>query len=164
MNKDDSFAMPVSEEVAARKEPNRPKSKSSAQVENVVCQPTGSQRSGALKLDGSRPYRIVVRFSKEEKESVGIQAKNARMPVSSFVRLTVLKLPGLDPDRNKLLHKIHFELNRQGNNLNQIAKHLNAKTATPEQGDSMLAILGRSLLSAHRAVRQVMTEGRRYEE
>jgi len=143
--------------------PNRPtndKAKSSAQVESFVCQQTGSQNSGELKLDGSRPYRIVVRFTKEEKVTVGIQAKQARMPVSSFVRLTLLRQPGLDPERNSLLHKVHYELTKQGTNLNQIAKHLNGGTASLEQGNSMLAIIARPLLATYQAVQQALVDGK----
>lgn len=160
MNKDGYFTMPVSEDMAARQEPKTEKSPSSAQVESFVCQHSGSQNSGELKLDGSRPCRIVVRFTKEEKEYVGIQAEKARMPVSNYVRLTLLKLPSLDPERNKLLHKSNFELTKQGTNLNQIAKHLNGGTASLDEGNSMLAIIARSLLSAHKSVKQALTEGK----
>ena len=136
------------------------KEKSSAQVESFVCQPSGSQNSGELKLDGSRPYRIVVRFTEDEKNAVGIQAKNARMPVSTFVRLTLLRQPSLDPERNKLLHKVHYELTKQGTNLNQIAKHLNSDTATIEQSNSMLAIIARPLLAAYQAVQRALADGK----
>ena len=140
-----------------------PKAKSGAQVESFVCQPAGCQNSGELKLEGSRPYRIVVRFTKEEKDSIGIQAEKARMPVSNYVRLTLLKLPGLDPERNRLLHTANFELTKQGTNLNQIARHLNGGTATIDQGNSMLAIIARSLLSAHQRVKEAMSAGRQPE-
>ena len=62
--------------------------------------------------------------------------------------------------KRQLLQNISRELGRQGTNLNQIAKHLNAGIASPEQGDSMLAIIARSLLAAHKAVRHALAEGR----
>jgi len=159
MNKDEPIAMPVSD-VAARKEPNRPKSKSCAQVESFGCQDSGSQDSGELKLDGSRTSRIVIRFTKEEKDHIGSQAEKVRMPLANYIRLTLFRLPSLDPERNKLLHKLNFELTKQGTNLNQIAKHLNGGTASIDQGNSMLAIIARSLLSAHNSVKQALAAGK----
>lgn len=140
---------------------NSKKSKSCTQVESFVSHENGSQDSGELKLDETRTSRIVIRFTKEEKEYVGIQAEKARMPVSHYVRLTLLKRPSLDPERNELLHKANFELTKQGTNLNQIAKHLNAGAVSIERGDSMLAMIARSLLSAHRVIQQALAEGKR---
>ena len=139
---------------------NSEKSKSSAQVRSFGSHKNGSQDSGELKLDGSRTSRIVIRFSPEERVRVGSQAEKAQMPIAQYVRLIVLRLPGLDPERNKLLHKANFELTRQGTNLNQIAKHLNGGTANMDQGNSMLAILTRSLLFAHRLVQGALAEGK----
>ncbi|MDE1902133.1 MAG: plasmid mobilization relaxosome protein MobC [Alphaproteobacteria bacterium] len=141
-------------------QPNTVKDKSSAQVESFGSQKTGSQDSGELKLDGSRPYRIVVRFTKEEKDAIGSRAEKARMPVANYVRLSLLQQPGLDPERNKLLHKANYELTRQGTNLNQIAKHLNGGTATITEGNFMLAIIARSLLSAHKTVQHALSDGK----
>jgi hypothetical protein len=72
-------------------------------------------------------------------------------------------LSAIDPVKRELLKNVSRELGRQGNNLNQIAKHLNASTASPEQGESMLAMLARSLLSTHAVVRQNLADGRKYE-
>ena len=135
------------------------KIKSYAQVDSFVSQPVGSQNYCELKLNGSRTYRVVTRFTKEEKESVVIQAQKSRMTVSDFVRLMLLKQPELDPERNSLLHKVHFELTKQGTNLNQIAKQLNAGTVTNGQGASMVAMISRSLMTAHQAVLQALSEG-----
>jgi hypothetical protein len=141
-------------------QPNTVKAKSSAQVESFGCQKTGSQDSGELKLDGSRPYRIVIRVTKEERESIGSQAEKARLPIANYVRLAIFRQPSLDPERNKLLHKANYELTKQGTNLNQIAKHLNGSTANIDQGNSMLAIIARSLMSAHNTVKQALSEGK----
>jgi len=132
------------------------KAKSSAQVDKVVSHESGSQPYCELKLDETRPYRIVVRFTQAEKETIGRQAKEARMPTSAYIRLTLLKLPSLDPERNQLLHKVNFELTKQGTNLNQIAKHMNVEKTSMEDGNSMLAIIARSLLSAHQSVKKAL--------
>ena len=136
------------------------KSKSYAQVESFVSQPIGSHNSGELKLNGPRTYRVVTRFTQDEKESVVIQAQKHRMTVSDYVRLVLLKQPGLDPERNGLLNKVHFELTKQGTNLNQIAKQLNAGTVTNGQGASMVAMISRSLRMAHQVVLDALSEGR----
>ncbi len=141
-------------------QPQVPKAKSGAQVESFGCHENGSQDSGELKLDNSRTSRIVIRFTKNEREHVGCQAEKARMPIANYVRLILLRQPGLDPERNRLLHTANFELTKQGTNLNQIAHHLNGGTATIDQGNSMLAIIARSLLSAHQRVKEAMSAGR----
>jgi hypothetical protein len=135
---------------------------SCAQVESFGSQKSGSQDSGELKLDKTRTFRIVIRFTKEEREYVGSQAEKARLPIANYVRLVVLRLPGLDPERNKLLLKANYELTKQGVNLNQIAKHLNEGAARPDEGDSLLAMITRSLLLAHKSVKAALTEGRHY--
>lgn len=135
-------------------------SKSYAQVESFVGQQVVGPTSGELKLEQSRPCKITARFTEAERKTVVRHAKTARLPISTYIRLTLLRLPGLDPERNKLLLKANFELTKQGTNLNQIAKHLNSGTASIDQGDSMLAIIARSLLSAHRSVREALSEGR----
>lgn len=139
---------------------NPEKAKSYAQVESFVRQHVVGQNSCELKLRDSRPCRIIARFSKEERETVVRQAKGAGLTVSEYIRLTLLKSPSLDPERHQLLLKANFELTKQGTNLNQIAKHLNAGMGKPSQGASMLAVISRSLMNAHMAVRQALAEGR----
>lgn len=138
------------------------KSKSYAQVETLVRPQAVSPKSGELKLGRKRHHRLMARFSEAEREIVTAKAQASHLSVNEFIRVSVLGagyVSSTDPVKRKLLLDISRELGRQGNNLNQIAKHLNAGIAAPEQGDSMLAIIARSLLAAHKVVRQTLAEG-----
>ena len=138
------------------------KTESSAQVATYVGQQAVGHMSGGLKPKDSKPFRISVRFSEMEREILVRQAEKSCLTVSEYIRASVLGagyLSAIDPVKRQLLKNVSRELGRQGNNLNQIAKHLNAGVALPEQGNSMLAMITRSLLSAHQIVRQALTEG-----
>jgi hypothetical protein len=160
MNKDEPKTMPVSEDVAARKEPNRPKSKSSAQVESFVEPQAVQRNSGGLKPSKSRPSHIGIRLTPQEREIVVQQAEKIGLTISEYARLTILKSPSLDPERHRLLLKLNLELTRQGTNLNQIAKQLNGKVVSPEQAESLLAMIARTMMQAHKAVHDALTNGR----
>jgi hypothetical protein len=137
-------------------------SKSSAQVAPLVRPQVVSPKSCELKLGRQRPYRLMGRFSKEEKECVETKAIAAGLSVNEYIRATSL---GPDykprPDRDLVLALLatNRELTAQGNNLNQIAKHMNNGTALPAEAEGMLGVLGRSLLQTHRAIRSALSQG-----
>ncbi len=140
-----------------------PKPTSYAQVALCVGQPAVEPMSDATKPNDSRPFRITVRFSISEREILVRQAEKSCLTVSDYIRAAVLGagyLSAIDPVRQELLKKISRELGYQGNNLNQIAKHLNTGKAPIDEGNSMLAIIARSLLPAHQAVRQALAAGK----
>ncbi len=166
MGKYDCLNVPVTKDVATKTEPERPESKSAAQVATCVGQQAVGHVSGELKLNDSKSIRVSVRFSETEHEILVRHAEKSCLTVSEYIRASVLGagyLSAIDPVKRELLKNVSRELGRQGNNLNQIAKHLNGGTASPEQGDSMLAIIARSLLSAHKTVRHALADGRKYE-
>ena len=104
----------------------------------------------------------MARFSEAEYLIALQKATASDFSINELIRVSVLGqtyVSPVDPELRKQLVIANRELSRQGNNLNQIAKHLNARSATAEQGESMLLILGRSLLSAHKVVRQTLAEG-----
>jgi hypothetical protein len=143
--------------------PKGDNTKSCAQVAPSVGQHVVRQKSCGLKPGESKPFRITARFSKDEREILVRQAEKACLTVSEYIRVSVLGptyASSIDPEKRQLLLNLNRELSRQGTNLNQIAKHLNAGSASPEQGESMLAMLARSLLSAHKTVRHALAEGR----
>lgn len=134
--------------------------KSYAQVESFVRHQGGRQNSGGLKPGNSRPYRITTRFSEEERNTLVIYAENARLTLSQFVRYSLLKSPALDPARNRLLLKANYELTRQGTNLNQIARQLNAGALSHEQAESLLASLAPGMAQAYAALHEALANGR----
>ncbi len=140
------------------------KQNSSAQVALSVEQYVVRQKSGGLKPREIKPFRLGVRLSENEHEIVVRHAEKAGLTVSEYVRVSALGptyASSIDPEKRQQLLNLNRELSRQGTNLNQIAKHLNAGIVSPEQGESMLAILARALLGAHMAVRKALAEGRR---
>jgi hypothetical protein len=136
------------------------KAKSSAQVESYVKRSAVLHNSSGLKPEKARSVHLGIRLDFQERERLAEQAERNNLSTSQYVRLMLLKSPLLDPERNSLLHKVHFELTKQGTNLNQIAKQLNAGAVTNGQGASMVAMISRSLMTAHQAILQALSEGR----
>ena len=132
-----------------------------AQVETLGRPQVVSPISGGLKPKRKRPYRLMGRFSKEEKEQVEDKANTALVSVNEFIRMSTLGAnyaSTLDPELRQRFIAVQKELCRQGDKLSQIEKLLNFDPASPEQANSMLAIMGRSLLAAHWAVREALAE------
>ena len=140
--------------------------KSSAQVESCVGQSIVRQNSGALKREGKKIHRITTRFSEQEKARLIAKAKGSRLNISDYIRASVLDagyVSAIDPTKCQHLTELQRELNKQGNNLNQIAKHLNAGILNPRQGKDALSVLVRSLVDTHFSVRLALSEGRTME-
>lgn len=143
-------------------EQNDNEEKSFTQVETCVEQGSVRQRSCGLKPEESKPFRLAVRLSEAEREIVVRRAQQAGLTLSKYFRAAILGpdyVAKTDPAKRELLRSIGRELGRQGNNLNQIAHHLNGGVLNPHEGKSMLSLLARSLLDAHRAVRRALTDG-----
>lgn len=139
--------------------------KSYAQVAPSVQRQAVSQRACGLKPGESRVSHIGIRFSVQEREFIVQQAKKTCLTLSEYIRASALG-PGyaatIDPMKRQLLQDAIRELNRQGNNLNQIARHLNAGDMEPDQGERELSRLEQSLIAAQRAVRAALAEGKSY--
>lgn len=138
------------------------KSKSSAQVETFVGQHAVRQISCGLKPEEKRKSRVTTRFSHEERKKLVGRAQKARLTLSEYMRVVTLESPALDPERHKLLLKTNYELTRQGVNLNQIAKRLNAGRGSTACAEGMLAELFDALMEVQKMVHQALSEGRSY--
>ena len=139
--------------------------KSDAQVAVLVSPPKPCE----LKLKDTeskstkktkRRNPLTVRLSDVEQEMVKAKAKMIGCSVNSFVKAAVLgyRFPPV-PELIKTLFMLNRELTAQGNNLNQIARHLNGVTISPEQGLSMMDTLGHSMLRTHKEVRKALSNG-----
>lgn len=139
--------------------------KSSAQVALSVEQQVVERKACGLKPDQAKSSRLAVRLSDSEREFVSQHAKTAHLTLSEYFRASILG-PGyvsrIDPTKRQLLLDVSRELGRHGNNLNQIAHHLNAGIIDPINGHDTLSVLARSLLSAYQNVRESLTEGKQY--
>jgi hypothetical protein len=73
----------------------------------------------------NRDIRKTLRFTKEEIEQIERERKKANLSFSEYARKVLLKkrVKCKSKDREKLI----FELNRIGNNLNQITRRVNEK-------------------------------------
>lgn len=138
--------------------------KSSAQIAHNVCHAVGIRSAGGLKPDGRRSHRIVTRFTGAERAMIVEQARTARLSISQYVRLILLKNPDLDPDRNRLLLKVNYQLSRHGTNLNQIAKSLNTGDITPDQATQAVAALRQEFSDAYSNVGKALVNGREYDD
>lgn len=166
MNKYDLLVQQQAEAIKRKEsvvQQNPERDKSSTQVALSVKQQAVKRDACELKLGEPKHSFIGIRFTDCEREIVVKQAAQSGLTLSEYVRASVLGagyVSLIDPVKRELLRNVSRELGRQGNNLNQIAKHMNANAVSPEQGNSMLAVIARSLLSAHASVRQALTEGR----
>jgi hypothetical protein len=143
---------------------SQPNNTSFAQVESFVSQQAVKQNSCGLKPDRRRDFRIVIRFTHAEREKIVEHAYDTRLTVSQYVRLVLLNDPGLDPQRNRLLMRINYQLTRHGNNLNQIAKQLNTGGRGYTQAVDAIEALWKMLSPIYRVVGNALTNGRRYED
>ena len=138
--------------------------KSYAQVASAVGQQSFRRQTSGLKPE-PRPFKISTRFAFDERDFLVRQAESSCLTLSEYIRASALG-PGyaatIDPMKRQLLQDAIRELNRQGNNLNQIARHLNAGDMEPDQGERELSRLEQSLIAAQRAVRAALAEGKDY--
>lgn len=91
--------------------------------------------------DDRRNVMLRLRLTTTEKQQLDMIAKDAGFTVSDLIRKTVLKqkpkssVPSVD---REILLKLLAELNREGNNLNQITRTLNTRVksgVSPFDGD-----------------------------
>jgi hypothetical protein len=134
--------------------------KSCAQVEIGVTPP----RSGGLKpVKKKRRNPLTVRLSDSDRERIRGKASRAGCSLNAYVRASVLGsdyTPPADPELTQALLKLNFELTKQGVNINQVARQLNAGLISPAQAEAMMVILTRSTLQIHKAIREAMAQGK----
>jgi hypothetical protein len=148
-----------------------------AQVAGLVApNPLGGLKPGGSTKDGQggstarhqdgrtalkRPPPLGVRFSQTEIEIVRGKAKTAGCSTNSYIRAAALGSsyrPPLDPGLKRALLLLTRELTAQGNNVNQIARHLNAGIIPSGQG-AVLSALAASLEETLRRVREALGRG-----
>ena len=136
--------------------------KSSAQVAPLVRPPVVRPGACGLKPKRKRPYRLMGRYSKEERDTVIAKADDACMSVNEFIRLSTLDdehMPPLKPELRQRFIAVHRELCKQGDDLNRIATYMETNALSPNEVNSMLGMIGWSLVAAQRSVREAMTYG-----
>ena len=141
--------------------------KSFTQVESMVLPPN----SGALKREGipsgvtngvtkGRPHPLTIRLSDEHKELIRSKAQAAGVTVNVYAKAVLLGNDYRPPlNKGRELFILNRELGRQGTNLNQIAKQLNAGIKTPDQAHNAVAVLTDELTLVYRAVYTTLMNG-----
>jgi hypothetical protein len=138
--------------------------KSYAQVAPSVSHSV-SQKACGLKPKAKleeKSRTITVRFKIEELAVIKTKAQLAKCPTNTYIRAAALGSdykPPINPELQKTLLAVNRELTSQGNNLNQIAKHLNSGTATPDQTVAMLDSIRVPLIRALLAVKAALVQG-----
>lgn len=167
----------ANKESTKQNEQNVPKS--SAQVAFLVSPQAVSPKSDELKLgvitdaagddDNAetnkkrRPNPLTVRLSDQERQIIRDKAQSAGCSINGYVRASALGSdykPPTDPELVQALLKLNRELTSQGNNLNQIAHHLNSGRSSPAEGSSLLAMISRSMLQTHKAICKALSWGK----
>ena len=143
-----------------------------AQVESLVLPNSGcGLKPGGITWDDDaqdsdsikRPSPLTIRLSEKQKKIIRAKAQSAGISVNRFVLASALGSdyrPPADPELTRALLRIYRELNAQGNNVNQIARQLNAGVVLPGQ-DAMLSTLSLSIQETLRHVRDALAEGGR---
>ena len=108
-----------------------------------------------------RPSPLTVRLSERQRQLIRGKAKAAGMSVNGFVLASALGSdyrPPMNPELTRVLLALNRELTAQGNNLNQIARQLNAGIVLPGQ-ESILGALAQSIQQTLRGVRAALARG-----
>lgn len=134
--------------------------KSFAQVETLVSPPQSDGLKPGLR---KRRNPLTVRLCDADREVIRARAVEAGCDtLNAYARAALLGSdykPPKDLEMVQSLLKLNLELTRQGVNLNQIAKHLNAGLISEGQGEAMITVLARSTLQIHRAIRRALAPG-----
>lgn len=81
-------------------------------------------------------------FSHHEYETLCKKAKQCGLSKSAYLRRLILDKP-VKARPPEAIHELYVEINRIGNNINQIARSVNAGIATPEDARQALFLLGK---------------------
>ena len=102
------------------------------------------------------------RYSKEERDTVIAKADDACMSVNEFIRISTLDdehIPPLNPELRQRFIAVQRELCKQGADLNRIAAYMETNALSPNEVNSMLGMIGWSLVAAHRSVKEAIAFG-----
>lgn len=138
------------------------KTKSYAQVATLVRPRVVRPKSCGLKPGRKRPYRLMGRFSREERDRVVSKAAAAELSVNEFIRQSALETDyaaALNPALRQLFRNVHRELCRQGDDLSRIAEQMETNLLSPNERNTLLGMIGWSLMATHRAVTEALVQG-----
>jgi hypothetical protein len=104
----------------------------------------------------------MARYSATEREIVHRKADTASLSVNGYIRAVTLGSdykPPVDPEMRQTLLALKHELTAQGNNLNQVAKHLNSNPSPLPSILRAIKPLAEAILKTLDRVRAVLCGG-----
>ena len=85
-------------------------------------------------------HELCLRLNAKEAEKLKADAKKCGLSRSVYLRRLIMKAP-IKARPQEYIKKLYAEINHIGNNINQIARSVNAGIATPETAAEALLLL-----------------------
>lgn len=85
--------------------------------------------------------KITIRLTQQEYSDIEKKAAALHLDISKYVRKTILDNPYEKPELVKECQNLSYEINRIGNNINQIAYLHNSNLYNPEDIDNLLQMM-----------------------
>lgn len=83
---------------------------------------------------------LCLRLNAAETQALRTDAKRCGLSRNAYLRRLIMKAPVVQRP-SEAIHNLYVEINRIGNNINQIARSVNAGIATPEDAAQALFLL-----------------------
>lgn len=85
--------------------------------------------------------KITIRLTQQEYSDIEKKAAALHLDISKYVRKTILDNPYEKPELITECQNLSYEINRIGNNINQVAYLHNSNLYNPEDIDSLLQMM-----------------------
>lgn len=85
--------------------------------------------------------KITIRLTQQEYSDIEKKAAALHVDISKYVRRTILDNPYEKPELIKECQNLSYEINKIGNNINQIAHLHNSNLYNPEDIDNLLQMM-----------------------
>jgi len=85
-------------------------------------------------------HELCLRLNAKEAEKLKTDARNCGLSRSAYLRRLIMKAP-IKTRPQEPIKRLYTEINHIGNNINQIARSVNAGIATPEVAEQSLFLL-----------------------
>jgi len=109
-----------------------------------------------------RKSPLTLRVSEFERNFIKFKAEQAGLSTNAYIKAAAMGSdyrPPKDLEFKDLMRQTLRELLRHGNNLNQIARHLNAHIATPDQAANAVEAIRPDYIRTLKTVRSTLAEG-----
>lgn len=105
---------------------------------------------------GNYTDKITFRLTQKEYETLKKEAAKKHLDVSKYVRATITNNPYENKDLVEECRNLNYEINRIGNNINQIANRHNANLYHPDDIEELKIMLNHIWDLVHRLRKEIM--------